>query len=167
MKVRIGEFDVECTVEEFEKLRKAKTEPLKGDASEVGVQRITNYTPPLYGHTVGVKPLTPPLRVHTEPEPPAKDKVVRGVKSLVVGTVGKYGQNGLTLPQIITMSGLERSQVKSGIYTAINSKSEPPLLVETNGKYFCTQAGENYAITSNFGERKILHVKEYAPKEGT
>lgn len=166
MKVRIGEFDVECTVEEFEKLRKAKLETPKTDPAPQPPASTIYYA----GTPINLpeyKPVVAPLlRNYATPGTSPKGKVVRGVKSLVVGTVGKYGMHGLTLPQIITMSGLTRAQVKSGVYAAMYAKDGVVLLREENDRYYCTPAGESYAIASNFGEVKIVQEWKYMPKEG-
>lgn len=190
MKVKIGEYDVECTVEEFEKLRKpAAAPPIKEVPSLVDIlhskQQQTQGMPPFIAKNSeqweqpvngvltdrataswGASRYVHPPYLPPQPNPPVPSgpgKIVRGVKSLVIGTVGRYGKQGLTRPQIQSLSGLESAQVRDGLYSAMDEDQGPPLIRQEGYLFFCTEIGESYALVSDFGKKKIVHQELYMP----
>lgn len=186
MKVKIGEFDVECTVEEFEALRKPKKVPMVDfnnhhapapETRVVGPGLNLQNQGPFNGLNTHAQPVDTKATLtalaktsvpNGAPAKPEKEKVIRGVKSLIVGTVGKYGQKGLTRAQIVSLSGLHRSQVQAGLYAAMYAKSSTPVLLqEKDGLFFCTEAGESYALASDFGKMKIVHQHLYLTKSSS
>lgn len=168
MKVRIGNYDIECSVEEFEKIRK------NGDphpAASTAMAGAGNQQSPKPINGVAQVTVFEPIRTTTPLPVPDKTKIARGAKSLVVGTVAKYGATGLSRSQIQALSGLTREQVRDGIYGAMKEKWGPVLLVEEQQQqgcapslFFCTSLGESYAIASDFGKKKLVRNEEYGPK---
>lgn len=182
MKVKIGEYDVECTVEEFEKLR-TPAKPLGTKVDQPFQDYLDDRFPPAApakpfhaaeaftqqflensrrNPVVPAKPFFAPQLAPLTPNPAVKI-IVRGVKSLVIGTVGRYGKQGLTFAQIKSLSGLDQSQVRNGIYSAMDEDQGPPLIRRDGEFYFCTEIGESYALVSDFGKQKIVHKELYMP----